>query len=139
MKVFANPDKDNVFLAGGKKDKHGLLYPAGETDLSTPLLEAVEKGFENIIVLSDGFENVGHFDKVYKQLKTIGHPLNVVHFNPVFSPRNFSFKSISDDIVAFPFTSEKDIQNIMLFYLLNTDEAAFKQAMRQRIESELLS
>lgn len=139
MKVFENKDKDNVFLVGGKENSNGLIEPSGDTDLSTALLKVAEKGYKNVIVLSDGFENVGSFDKVYKQLKNIGIDINTVHFNPVFSPKNFSFKSISDDIIALPYTSEKDIKNIMLFYLLNTDTEAFKKVIRQHIEKELLA
>lgn len=139
MKVLENGNKDNIFLVGGRTNSNSLLEPCGDTDLSTALLKVAEKGYKNVIVLSDGFENVGSFDKVYKQLKNIGIDINAIHFNPVFSPRDFSFKSISDDIVAFPYTSERDIKNVMLFYLLNTDKEAFKKAIRQRIEKELLA
>lgn len=139
MKVFENEKKDNVFLVGGKTDANGLVQPSGDTDLSAALLKVAAEGYNNVIVLSDGFENVGSFDKVYQQLKNIGLNINAVHFNPVFSPKNFSFKSISDSIVALPYTSEKDIKNIMLFYLLNTDTDAFKKVIRERIETELLA
>lgn len=139
MQVFQNSDGDNVFYVGGKTDSNGLLQPAGDTDLSTALLNVAKKGYRNVVILSDGFENVGSFDKVYQQLKSIGVHINAVHFNPVFSPKNFSFKAISDNIVALPYTSEKDIKNIMLFYLLNTDTDMFKKAIRARIEKELLA
>jgi len=139
MKIFENDNKNNIFLVGGKTNNNGLIEPSGDTDLSSALLKVATQGYKNVIVLSDGFENVGSFDKVYKQLKNIGVDINVVHFNPVFSPKNFSFKSISDDIIAFPYTSEKDIKNIMLFYLLNTDVEAFKKVVRERIEQELLA
>lgn len=133
--IFNNGD--NVFYVGGKNDEKGLLQPCGDSDLTTPLLDVVSKNFKNVIVLSDGFENVGSFNKVYRQLKAIGVDINAVHFNPVFSPKNFSFKSISDDIVAFPFNSEKDIQNMMLFYLLNTNPKEFKKKVRAKIDATL--
>ena len=139
MKVFENKDKDNIFLVGGKPTIMVLLSHSGDTDLVQHFLKCLRQGYKNVIVLSDGFENVGSFDKVYKQLKNIGIDINAVHFNPVFSPKNFSFKSISDSIVALPFTSEKDIKNIMLFYLLNTDAEAFKKAIRERIREGTVS
>lgn len=138
MYVFQNDAKDNVFYVGGKTEENGLIYPAGDTDLSSALLQAAKKGYRNVIILSDGFENVGNFDKVYQQLKNIGIHINTVHFNPVFSPKNFSFKSISDSIVAMPYTDEKDIKNMALFYLLNTDADTFKKVIRRRIEKEIL-
>lgn len=130
--------KNNVISVGGKKDKLGRIIPSGDTNLSKGLLETVKKGYKNILVLSDGFENVCNFDKVYKQLKKIGYDLNVIHFNPVFSPKNFSFKAISDEVVTIPYTNEKDIENLMFFYLLNTDTEKFKKFIREKIEKELL-
>lgn len=138
MHVFSNDKKDNIFFVGGRKESNGLMYPAGDSDLSTPLLQAVKKGYKNIIVLSDGFENVGNFDKVYQQLKNIGADIKVVHFNPVFSPRDFSFKSISDNIITLPFTSEDDIRNMALFYLLNKDTDSFKRIIRKHICGTIL-
>ena len=132
-------DKDiAVTYVGGIKED-GLFQPSGHTDLSSALLKVAKEGYKNVIILSDGFENVNNFDKTYKQLKKIGYDLNVIHFNPVFSPKNFSFKEISPDIVAIPYTSEKDIENLMLFYLLNVDGEQFKKVMREKIESELLA
>lgn len=135
--IFSSQDKENLFVTGGDF-KEGILYPEGHTDLSTSLLEIVKGGYKNVIVLSDGFENVGSFDKVYRQLKAIGHELNVVHFNPVFSPKNFSFKKISEEVLAIPFTNEKDVSNLALFCLLSTDKETFKKVMREKIVSTLL-
>ncbi|MFW6015510.1 MAG: hypothetical protein ACOCRK_03670, partial [bacterium] len=129
----------NVIKVGGKFSEKGLIIPAGNTNLSYGLLKAAKDGYKNAIVLSDGFENVGDFDKVYKQLKHIGVDINVIHFNPVFSPKNFSFKSISDEVITFPYSNENDIKNIMMFYLLNTDTEKFKEKMRERIDTMINS
>lgn len=128
---------DNLYLAGGVKDENGLLKPLGHTDLASALLDVAEDGYRNVILLSDGFENVGSFDKVHKQLKEIGYDINITHFNPVFSPKDFSFKMVSDDILAMPFSDEKDIEYLSLFCLLNTDEEAFKKVLRKKIEDLL--
>jgi hypothetical protein len=133
---MAEGSKGLYYLGGTSID--GRLQPEGHTDLSQGLLSAVKDGFTNIIVLSDGFENVGSFDKVYTQLKKIGYDLNVVHFNPVFSPKNFSFKKISDQVLSIPYTDEKDLTNLALFCLLATDKEKFKEVIRAKITAELL-
>lgn len=136
--VFQNEQENNIFYVGGTVNDKVLVEPSGDTNLTKPLLEAAKSGFKDIIVLSDGFENVYSFDKALKQLKRIGYNLNVTHFNPVFSPRNFSFKSITDEAVAIPFTDVSDLEDMMLFYQLNTDREVFKKIMRKKIETELL-
>lgn len=131
--IFKWEDEKNVFYIGGEPDKNGLIRPMGDTNLSKELLNAVQGGFKNIIVLSDGFENVGSFEKVFKQLRKIGYDLNAIHFNPVFSPKNYSFKEISEDVFTLPFTNEQDVENLFLFYLLNTDKNKFKQLMKEKV------
>ena len=135
--IFRNQEGDNLFLAGGHY-KDALLYPSGHTDLTTPLIEVVEKGYRNILIVSDGFENVGDFNKVYSKLNDLGYGLNAVHFNPVFSPKNLSFKTLGEKVPTIPFVNEKDIDNLLLFLYLNTDKELFKTTIRKRIDSELL-
>lgn len=130
--------KDNVFYVGGEVNDLELIVPSGDSNLTQGLLEAVKKGYTKVIVLSDGFENVGSFEKVYEQLKTIGYDLNVIHFNPVFSPKNLEYKKIGEDIFTLPYTNEKDIENLVLFYYLETDKDKFKVLLRSKIENELL-
>lgn len=127
-----------VYYAGGKWDADGTLQPEGHTDLTKGLLSAAKDGYTNLIVFSDGFENVGSFDLVHSRLAEIGHNINVVHFNPVFSPKNFAFKMLSERVLSVPYTDEKDLGNLALFCLLGTDKEAFKQVMRERITSDLL-
>lgn len=136
--IFAEVFNDKAFIIpiGGKMNKKGLYEPMGDTNLTKGLLQAVKIKCKDIIVLSDGFENVGNFDKTYKQLKKIGYNLNVIHLNPVFSPKDMEFKTISDDVVTIPYFSEKDIGYIELFYLLNTNPEKFKEKMRKKIEEE---
>lgn len=138
-RIFKSSIKDNIILVGGNEKENGLVYPMGDTNLSKGLLESVKRGFENVLVLSDGFENVGSFDKVYKQLKSIGFNINAIHFNPVFSPKNFSFKEISDDIIAIPYTDVNDVENLVSFYYLNSNPEKFKEILRKRIVTEILN
>jgi hypothetical protein len=138
-KVLNDGSKDNIIYVGGVVDEKGLIQPLGDSNLSQGLITATKMGYKKVIVLSDGFENVGSFEKVYKQIQKIGYDLNVLHFNPVFSPKNMSFKAIGDSIPTIPFTSVDDLENLFLFYYLNIDREKFKQVMRSKIVQELLS
>lgn len=144
--ILAEVFSDEAFIipVGGNINERGLYEPMGDTNLTEGLLQAVEllqaieeTGCKNIIILSDGFENVGNFDKTYKQLKKIGYNLNVIHLNPVFSPKNMEFKTISDSVITIPYFSEEDIQYMELFYLLNTSPEKFKEKMKEKIEEKL--
>lgn len=128
---------ENIYYVGGKMEE-GLFYPEGHTDLASGLLRVAKDGFKNLIVLSDGFQNVGDFGKVHNQLKKIGFDINVTHFNPVFSPKNFSFKTISDDVSTIPYSSEKELVDLGLYYLLAENQERFKEVVRAKIETELL-
>lgn len=130
-------DGKNNYTVGGQVDKFGNYQPLGETNLSKALLQAVRDGYRNIIILSDGYENVGSIEKVYNQLKAIGYDLDLLHLNPVFSPKNYSFKSLGDSIPSLPFYDVENFDNLELYHLLNRDPQEFKKVMRSKIEKEL--
>lgn len=134
--VFAEIFNLPIYRVGGHI-KNSLIYPEGDSDLVPALLLAVEEGFKSIYILSDGFENSGEFDVVYDSLLKIVDGLKVVHFNPVFSAKNFTFKTLHERIPTIPFSDEKDLKYIELFSLLNTDQGAFKVTVREKILSEL--
>lgn len=136
--VFGRKDRSNLILVGGE-ERDGLIHPEGETNLSAGLLEAVGRGFKDIIVLSDGFENAGDFDKVWRQLKKIGYgDVSCIHFNPVFSPKDFSFKTISDEVSSVPFIDERDLENLPFYGLLASDVEGFKREIREKILTEIV-
>lgn len=137
----------NVILAAGGPDVQeyqvggdmvgNLRYPSGNSNLMDSLLSAAEDGFKKVIVISDGFENVGSFDQVHKKLAELGHPMEVIHFNPVFSPKNFSFKSIGENVTTVPFSEVEEIASLVDFIMLANDETRFKQVIRAKIDSEM--
>lgn len=136
--IFVTEDGSNMFPVGGEI-VDGEIVPEGETDLSKALIRAVKAGFERFIVLSDGYENVGNFDEVLHALKRVGHEnLSGMHFNPVFSPKDFSFKTISPSVPSIPFVDEKDFENMPWYYMMQFDPEEFKRRMREKILAELL-
>lgn len=135
--VFVSRYRENLIQVGGYQED-GLLFPEGHTDLASALLKAAEAGFKKVFLFSDGFENVNSFDSVHKALAAIGHDIKVIHFNPVFSPKTFSFKTVGDNVTTIPYASHKDLVTINFFYLLAEDPELFKVLVREEIEKTLL-
>lgn len=135
--AFVDDLRSNLITVGGSVE-NGLLHPEGHTDLASALLLAAEKGFKTVVLFSDGFENVNSFDSVHKALAQIGLDIKVLHFNPVFSPKNFSFKTVGDNVATIPYASHKDLATLNYFYLLAENPELFKAVVREEIEKTLL-
>lgn len=128
-------DKE-TFIVGGEnivKDNIEYLLPKGETSLYKGLLYAAKKNKKKVVVISDGFENGVLFEDIHNKLKELGYDIDVIHYNPVYSPRNNSCKTIGDSIPTIPFRGEEDIENLKLMHLLNTNEESFKEYVRDYV------
>jgi hypothetical protein len=84
---------DEVFIEGGMPIQKGpagsLVLPSGSTKLWKPLLKIASKDVQNVIIISDGYENdlKGMFQHTYDFLKKKGVKLNLMHINPVLSTK----------------------------------------------------
>lgn len=124
--------KCKTLFVGSKVNDLGLIEPNGDTCMYKPLIEGVRNGFKNFIFLSDGFNNVGNFEEIYKAIKRIKE-IKAIQFNPVFSPKDMSCKELSSLIPTIPFKDEKDIKFLQLAYIFNTNEKEFKNIVRKNI------
>lgn len=66
-----------------------LITPRGQTDLATPLLDALSWGPELVVIVSDGFDNdpaggAGEVCRVFRARIDPGRRTSIVHINPVF-------------------------------------------------------
>ena len=129
---------NNVFYCNGKMIDN-RLYPDGDTNLSESFLEAVENEFKNVVIISDGFENVGDIEAIYEKLRELNIDINVLHLNPVFSPKNMEFKKLSNNFITLPFNEIKDLKYTKYFNLLNTNPCEFKRQMKELIVNEISS
>lgn len=127
---------DNIFLIGGELNNN-LVYPAGNSNVSKGVLEAIKKGFKKIVLISDGFENVGNIDILYKKLIDLEVKVEILHLNPVFSAKDMDFKILSDDIITIPFDNISDLEYLEMFSLLEKDSEEFKKIMRVKILEEI--
>ncbi|GAB6556097.1 hypothetical protein bcgnr5378_28920 [Bacillus cereus] len=128
--------QQDAYRVGGIEEQ-GLIKPCGDTNISSAVIQAAKDGHKNIIILSDGYENVGDVNAVVKRLKELNLIENVLHLNPVFSPKNLSFKDFGEEIVSLPIFDVESVGELEIYHLLNTDEKEFKVRMREIIETEL--
>lgn len=124
--------RHNTLIVGSKRNELGLLVPSGDSCLYEPLFKGLENDYKNFIFVSDGFNNVGDFDEIYKAINRISGT-TAIQFNPVFSPKDMSCKGLSDIIPTIPFRDEKDIEFFELNYLFNSNPQSFKEIVRKKI------
>ncbi len=114
-----------VIYVGGKRvqtpteDPISVVIPYNNTDLWRGLTEAVITGIENIIVISDGYENTvkGMFEHTYDHFKKSGYKFNLVHINPVFSAdaKTGSARRLTADTKPLPVSSYKFLETELIF------------------------
>ncbi len=89
MRTFWTPSQHDPADWMTIEDPAFLVEAGGQTDLATPLLSAIEWQPDNIIIISDGYENApadatDQIVHVYQQRLSHSHPIAFIHANPVF-------------------------------------------------------
>lgn len=87
--------------------------PRGQTDLAGPLCEALATGPALVVIVSDGFENVGPgaADEVVRVARArLGFRGRVVHLNPVFDPRSYQPQPLGPHIATVGIRDAEDIE-----------------------------
>jgi hypothetical protein len=123
--VSALDNVKNVFYVGGQvveagtKNNTNVLIPSDGTPLWRGLIDAVETGVKNIIVISDGYENEvkGMFQHTYKYFKDSGHDFDLIHINPVFSAdaSKGTTRQLVSDVKAMPLVDYKYLETELIF------------------------
>ena len=102
--------------------QHPLLAEAkGQTNLATPLLEALEWGAQEIVMISDGAENdpAGGVDWLLKQVKQVAWtqlPPGLLHCNPTLSPEHYGTSPLSSEL---PMLGLHEGESLPLLWLLS--------------------
>lgn len=96
------------------------VLPRGQTNLATPILDALEWGADTVIIVSDGFENdppTGASEvlrvfctKLDPQLK-----VSIVHCNPVYNSDNFALRPLSQAIPTVGLRDAEDLPTMLGF------------------------
>lgn len=97
-----------------------LLHPRGQTDLATPLLDALEWDAQLVVIVSDGWENdppCGGAEvlRVYRSKLDPKLTTSIVHCNPVFNADNFSLKNLSAIIPTVGLREAEDLPTMLSF------------------------
>lgn len=101
-------------------DDELLLTARGQTDLATPLLEALEWGAEVVVLVSDGYENdppgaVDQVARVFRQKLDPEHRVSIVHANPVFDPAHFAPRPLSPALPTVGLRDAEDLPTMLGF------------------------
>lgn len=139
MELYYSLEKkysSNIFFVGGEK-RNNLIYPSGDSNISLGVFSALKKGFDKIIIVSDGFENVGSLEDIYNRLLQLEYKVDILHLNPVFSAKDMDFKILGNNISTIPFDKVSDLEFLDIFSLLEKDSDKFKKIMKDKILKEI--
>ena len=90
-----------------------LAEPKGQSDLTSPFLDALDWKPEQLIIFSDGCENAPPegFDMIYQLYRKHldkDRKLSIIHLNPVYESGLFGVRMLSPDIVT---TGIRDVED----------------------------
>jgi hypothetical protein len=97
-----------------------LVTAQGQTDLSTPLLAALEWGADLVVIISDGWDNdpPNGAAEVLRVFRTRLDPMiktSIVHCNPVFNAEDLSLRLISPLIPTVGLRDAEDLPTMLSF------------------------
>ena len=97
MRAFWTPSRHDAADQTTMDDHVFLMGASGQTDLASPFLSAIEWRPDNVVIVSDGYENApaGATQQIvlaYRRRLAHLHPIAFIHANPVFDPEHFSPK-----------------------------------------------
>jgi len=128
--------KDVIYVGGADipiSDDVAVKFPSGSTDLWRGLVEAVITGAENILVISDGYENSvkGMFEYVYDHFKSSGYEFQLMHINPVFAAdaKSGTTRMLTSDVTPLPISDYKFLETELVFNQMLENKEAVKQLL----------
>jgi hypothetical protein len=122
------------------------LQARGQTDLATPLLNALDWGADLVVIVSDGCENdppqgASEVLRIYRQKLDPQRRVSIIHCNPVFNPDDFSLRPLSPLIPTVGLRDAEDLPTMLGFARFaegNTSLADLEDYLALRVK-QLLS
>jgi hypothetical protein len=105
-----------ILNKGTKSEGEELLLDAlGQTDLATPLLDALAHKPDLVVIVSDGFENdppnaAAEVARIFRKNIDPKRKTSLVHMNPVFDSERYSPKTLGP---ALPTVGLRDAEDII--------------------------
>jgi hypothetical protein len=108
------------------------LQARGQTDLATPLLDALDWGADAIVIVSDGCENdppqgASEVLRIYRQKLDPQRRVSIIHCNPVFNPDDFSLRPINLLIPTVGLRDAEDLPTMLGFARLAEGNASLTE------------
>ncbi len=96
------------------------VKPRGQSDLATPLLDALEWGADLVVIVSDGCENdppcgAAQVLRIFRKRLDPNNGTSIVHCNPVFNSDDFSLRSLCPDIPTVGLRDAEDLPTVLGF------------------------
>ncbi|MCT7980829.1 hypothetical protein [Laspinema olomoucense] len=97
-----------------------LVTPRGQTDLATPVLDALEWGADLVAIVSDGWENdppggAAQVLEIYRTKLDVQGQTAIVHCNPVFDSDDFLLRSLTPAIPTVGLREAEDLPTLLGF------------------------
>lgn len=109
-----------------------LIKARGQTDLATPLLDALEWQADLVIIISDGYENdppkgAAEVLRIYRTKLDRSRQTSIIHCNPVFDPDTFSPYILSSYIPTLGIREAEDLPTLVNFARFADGNLSLKQ------------
>lgn len=137
----------DVFYVGGKvvkaptKSESNVLIPHNATPLWKGLVDAVATGVQNIVVISDGYENEvkGMFEHAYNHFRNQEIDFKVLHLNPVFAAdaQRGSARKLAADVEPMPLADHKFFETEIIFNRMIENRDMVKTLLVQKYQKLL--
>ncbi|MCP3143370.1 hypothetical protein [Pyxidicoccus xibeiensis] len=97
-----------------------LVAARGQSDLATPLLDALAWGAELVVIVSDGYDNdppkaVAELTRVFRQKLDPARRTALVHVNPVFDAEEYAPRSFGTAVPTVGVREAEDLPTVLGF------------------------
>jgi hypothetical protein len=97
-----------------------LILPRGQTNLATPLLDALDWGADLVVIITDGWENdppngAAEILRIYRHHLDPQQKTSIVHCNPVYNADDFSLHPLSPAIPTVGLRDAEDLPTMLGF------------------------
>jgi hypothetical protein len=97
-----------------------FLVARGQTDLATPLLDALDWRPDLVVVVSDGYDNdppnaVAEVTRLFRKKLDPARRTSIIHANPVFASELYAPRGIGDSVPTVGVRDAEDLPTVLGF------------------------
>ncbi len=115
------------------------VYARGQTDLATPLLDALDWGPDLVVLVSDGFENdppgaVSPLVRLFRERLDRARRVSFVHLNPAFDAESLAPRALGPALPTLGIREAEDLP-VLLGFARFADGSAPLSELEQYLEA----